>query len=274
MIEGLTISADRKVIYITTNFQTVDFSTSNVVINFEAGVLVSSDGTIYQSTTGNFAMSSPIFSQSFYEAFSKDISSGAEGMIFILLSIILLVFQLVITNRKGYHEILAFIMVLQVLGITRIREYPIDYDVYSVLVGYSYFELSFIPNAFKSIFPSYYTELGAPPVVFALGNHNLILNLGSIIQVYAFLQVCLGIYYFIKHDKPEHLARLKLYQETLVVLFMVITLYYSALSMMSLQYNNILSLNTQFLGSVAMALLLLIFYIVYMGVWVRPYRLF
>ena len=34
---------------------------------------------------------------------------------------------------------MAFIMVIQILGITRIRQYPMNFDVYSVLVGYSYF---------------------------------------------------------------------------------------------------------------------------------------
>jgi hypothetical protein len=70
------------------------------------------------------------------------------------------------------------------------------------------------------------------------------------------------------------LARLKLFQETLVVFFMVITLYFCALSVMSLQYNSLLSIGTMFLGSIALSLLLLIFYVIYMAVWVRPYRLY
>lgn len=77
-------------------------------------------------------------------------------MTFILLSIVLLVFQLIIVNRKGYHEMVSFIMLLQVLGISRIREFPINFDTYSVLVGYSYFELPFIPNIAKGIFPPGY----------------------------------------------------------------------------------------------------------------------
>lgn len=51
---------------------------------------------------------------------------------------------------------LAFIMVLQVIGLIRTRQYPIDFKVYSVLVGYSYFELSFIPNPFGDMFPAAY----------------------------------------------------------------------------------------------------------------------
>jgi hypothetical protein len=67
---------------------------------------------------------------------------------------------------------------------------------------------------------------------------------------------------------------MKLYQETLVVLFMVIVVYDSLLAMISLSLNSITDLVTQYLASIAMALGLLIFYGVYSVVWVRPYRLF
>jgi hypothetical protein len=70
--------------------------------------------------------------------------------------VLLLIFQLVIANRKGYHEMLSFIMLLQVLGISRIRQYPIDFNIYSVLLGYSYYELSFVPNGFLYLFVDNY----------------------------------------------------------------------------------------------------------------------
>jgi hypothetical protein len=79
-------------------------------------------------------------------------------MIFVILSLLLLTMQLIIANRKGYHEALSFIMTLQVLGITRARQYPMNFDIFSVLLGYSYYELSFIPNAFASLFPVNYVE--------------------------------------------------------------------------------------------------------------------
>lgn len=89
-------------------------------------------------------------------------------------------------------------MLLQVIGITRIREYPINYNIYSVLLGYSYFELPFLPNGFAYIFPPGYIEVSQDPVEFALGNHNLLLNLGAIIQIFCFLELCLAIYYLCK----------------------------------------------------------------------------
>ena len=139
VVYGLTISADRKVIYIITDYSTADFSVTTVVVDFPGTTLVSADGLLYQSTTGSFSLSDPSFQQSLYQIFGKDLTLGAEGIIFIILSILLLIFQLVIANRKGYHEMMAFIMFLQVMGISRIRQFPIDYNVYSVLLGFSYY---------------------------------------------------------------------------------------------------------------------------------------
>ena len=72
-------------------------------IDFPAGSLQSSDGLMYQSTTASFALSSPIFMKSYYSVFKKNVTYGAEGMIFVILSLLLLGMQLVIANRKGYH---------------------------------------------------------------------------------------------------------------------------------------------------------------------------
>lgn len=75
-------------------------------------------------------------------------------------------------------------MTLQVLGLTRARQYPIDFDVFSVLVGYSYYELSFVPNGFASMFAPAYLENSLQPLAFTFGSQNLILNLGSIIEIF------------------------------------------------------------------------------------------
>jgi hypothetical protein len=58
------------------------------------------------------------------------------------------------------------------------------------------------------------------------------------------------------------------------VLFMVIIIYESILVLFSLQLNGILDLSAQYYASVLIGILLLIFYLIYLGVWVRPYRLF
>ena len=76
-VQGLSISSDRTVVYITTNYVNADFSVATVVIDFPATALVSSDGLLYQSTTGTFALSNPVFQQSLFEIFYKNVSYGA-----------------------------------------------------------------------------------------------------------------------------------------------------------------------------------------------------
>jgi len=65
-IRGVRISPDRRVVYITTDFQSFDFVSSNVVIDFQGGVLRTDDGTVFQSTTGSFSLLDPIFYNSMY----------------------------------------------------------------------------------------------------------------------------------------------------------------------------------------------------------------
>lgn len=57
--------------------------------------------------------------KSFFTAFSDDPTLQTEGLLFVILSVIILGFQLVIANRKAYHEALAFIMSIQVIGLLR-----------------------------------------------------------------------------------------------------------------------------------------------------------
>jgi hypothetical protein len=83
--------------------------------------LIAADGTVYQSTTGSFSLSDPIFMSSYYNSLTKNIGYGAEGMIFVILSVLLLIIVLVIANRKTYHEVMSFIMTIQVLGLSRVK---------------------------------------------------------------------------------------------------------------------------------------------------------
>lgn len=55
---------------------------------------------------------------------------------------------------------------------------------------------------------------------------------------------------------------------------MVIVVYDSVINMMSLALNSITGMVVQYMAGVVLALLLLIFYLIYVLVWVRPYRLF
>ena len=165
-------------------------------------------------------------------------------------------------------------MTLQVLGIIRARQYPINFDIYSVLLGYSYYELPFIPNGFIQLFPVSYVENALEPLTFAFGGQNFITNLGSIIEVFLGLQIALAIYYILKNDRPIHLARMKLLQETLICLFMVLNIYFSSIAMISLSMNSLTGMSLSFLASIILALFVLICYVVYFLFWVRPFRLF
>lgn len=55
---------------------------------------------------------------------------------------------------------------------------------------------------------------------------------------------------------------------------MVLLVYFSAIAMMSLKLNSLLGMPTGFLASVGISLMILIVYLIYVIVWVRPFRLF
>jgi hypothetical protein len=55
---------------------------------------------------------------------------------------------------------------------------------------------------------------------------------------------------------------------------MVITVYFSAISMMSMGMNSLVGMNTIYLASIIISLVLLIAYAIYFLFWVRPFRLF
>lgn len=84
----------------------------------------------------------------------------------------------------------------------------------------------------------------------------------------------MAIYYVLKNDRPQHLARMKLLQETLICLFMVIILYCSLIGIYSVGMNSLTSMSTTFLSSVILSLVLIAAYAIYFLFWVRPFRLF
>ena len=62
-------------------------------------------------------------------------------------------------------------------GFSRVRDAPYDFDFYSVLSGYGYYELSFIPNAFANPFyANNYSEVAVDSAVFAYSSQNFIIN--------------------------------------------------------------------------------------------------
>lgn len=122
------------------------------------------------------------------------------GITFICVSFVLYIIVLAIQEKRTYHEIMGLIMLIQCIGLTRMRGYPLDQRVYGIMLGFSQYELLFIPNVFYLNFPSGYDEYGYDAVEFAWGNHNFINHAGSCLLVYLVLQLFLLIYFAWDHE--------------------------------------------------------------------------
>lgn len=75
-------------------------------------------------------------------------------------------------------------MLIQIIGLLRMKGYPLAAGVYEVLHGYSYTELHFIPNLFFDLFPQGYKEDSANSVAFCFGDHNFVRNIGSPLLIF------------------------------------------------------------------------------------------
>ena len=42
-------------------------------------------------------------------------------------------------NPRAYHEMMAYFFIVQIIGLLRTREYPIEFNIYTILKGFSYF---------------------------------------------------------------------------------------------------------------------------------------
>ena len=89
--------------------------------------------------------------------------------------------SLFLRNKKLTAECLAFVSMVQIFGLSRVRDAPYDFDYFGVLLGYANYELSFIPNAFANPFYSNnYSEVAVDSAAFAFTTQNFIINFGSI----------------------------------------------------------------------------------------------
>lgn len=134
------------------------------------------------------------------------------GITFIVLAFVFVIIVLSIPQRRTYHEQMTFIMFLQCIGLLRMRGYPIQPYVYSILQGFSQMELTFIPNIFFSLFPISYKQTSFDAMKFTWGYQNFIQHMGSIFLVFIPLQTLLFIYYAAKNRDPGHLSRYKYLQ--------------------------------------------------------------
>ena len=90
-VQGLSISTNNMYIYILTNLIPVSLASSSVSVSFRAGALMTASGASYNQLTSSVTLSSSTsFIKSYYEVFGSFIYQQAEGIVFVLLSFLLL----------------------------------------------------------------------------------------------------------------------------------------------------------------------------------------
>jgi len=204
-VSSVTLSAGRNFLTIMTNYYPADPSSSTISINFQAGTLLASNGSLYNQLSGTVSLSNPTFLNSYYHVFNRNIYMQAEGIIFVLISFLLLVGSYILKNNKLTAECLAFVAMIQIFGLSRVRDAPYNFSYFDTVVGYSHYEMRFVPNSFS--FPFYqnnYSETSIDSAVFAFGMQNFIVAFGSIFYFLIGLELCLLgylIYLRQKHDE-------------------------------------------------------------------------
>lgn len=151
-VQSVSISGNRDFLTILTNYQAVNIQTSSILVNFQAGTLISSSGSSYSQLSGTVLLNNPTFLNSYYDFFSFNNSLQIEGIVFVLLSFVLFLCSIPLRNKKLTAECLAFIGMIQIFGLARVRGGPYDFEFFDSLKGYSMFELRFIKNHFATPF--------------------------------------------------------------------------------------------------------------------------
>ena len=76
---------------------------------------------------------------------------------------------------------MALVGMIQIFGLSRVRDSPFNFDYFDVVTGFSHYEMRFVPNAFS--YPFYtanYSETAIDSAVFSFGMQNFVVNFGSI----------------------------------------------------------------------------------------------
>jgi hypothetical protein len=224
----------------------------------------------YNQLTASVNLNTPTFIQSYLAIFSQQLNLQAEGISFVLISLILLLCAIfLIKDVWLIHECMAFVQLVQIIGLSRVRPFPFQFDFYNTLLGFSYYELSFVPNEFGLAFPNSYSETSLASAAYSYGSQNFILNFGSIFLIYLPLQLLLFAYYAYFYKNEEKVQRYKLVQETLIVLWSTIMLFGSALCVLSTMNNSISSSNLAYAFSVLIAFAFLVGYCLYYVIYVK-----
>lgn len=136
-VKSLTISRPKNIIVVTENQENIDFERCFIQINFPGGSLLTENNIPYTSTTDTFELTDSEFAGSYYRAFSNTINPKVMGITYTVFALVFVIIVLSIPERKTYHEQMSFIMILQCIGFLRMRGYPIQATVYTILTGFA-----------------------------------------------------------------------------------------------------------------------------------------
>ena len=164
----------------------------------------------------------------------------AIGIVLCVLLAIVLVFGLFLYDRKVCHELMAFVMTVQIVGLMRMRAYAYPYiDLSWTLYGFSMLEFDWIPNSLKLAFSPGYTETIYANVSLTYDNQNLFTTWGSTLQVFVALEFALLLYFIIARCRAKDplkviVERAIFLQHYILALVMVKTVFSSVLCWTSL----------------------------------------
>lgn len=150
---SVSFSADYSTIIIVTSAGELDISSSSIGMIFLAGTVFTPSGILYNTLSSIISLQNPVFLDSYYRAFVEDNSKQIEGIVFIIFSTLLLFLSLFLHKEKLTFSMLLFVQTVQIIGLLRVKALPIVLQIYNVLVGFSYYEISFMPNIITNIIP-------------------------------------------------------------------------------------------------------------------------
>jgi hypothetical protein len=196
---------------------------------------------------------------SYYNAYGRNLHDQIEGIVFVVLSTFLLVLSLCFRSEEAVGEAAAYVQLVQMVGLMRVRALPIVLSVYNVFVGFSYYELQYIPNPL-TYFISTFTlqEAASDSATLVYGSQNIIYNFGSLLCVAAFLLlISLLVLLVLRNDESGSKVG-GLVVKAIVEYFLFVVLYGCLLSLTSLDSNSLTNSNALFASSIVLSLAIVI----------------
>ena len=190
----------------------------------------------------------------------------SEGIIFILLSSLLFVGSLFLKDKKLSAECMALVSMVQLFGLSRVRDIGLDFNYYSSLTGFSFYEMRFIPNRLADPFLQHnYSEEAIEAAAFAFGSQNFIVNFGSLFCFFLAVQLLL-LSYLLYSGRVQIFKQL---QDHAIYFWANIVIFGTLLCLLSLQDNSVSSDNLQYTFPLLFSFAVVIAYAFYFVYWVR-----